>query len=71
MFEKPHKVGQRVSREIDIYRPNLGEKTGTITRRYSEERQRPRRFYPEMYEVQWDDGKRDEGYLRHGITPIQ
>lgn len=68
MSEHRYPVGQRVSREIDLLRPYLGEKTGTIAMCYSQGR--GRWHDPEVYEVQWDDGSKDRGYFRHGLTAI-
>ena len=69
------KIGDRVIREIDIYNPDLGIKKGTVTNRYSKPL---KRFpsgtvlgpYDELYEVHWDNGKLEEGFLPHGLDLI-
>jgi hypothetical protein len=70
IFAVPHAVGQRVERERDIYRPQLGMRTGIITRRYEHRSRDGRWHYPEMYAVQWDGDAEEDGFLRHGLTPI-
>jgi len=61
-----YKVGQRVSRPVDVYAKKKKLKFGTVIRAYSE---RGSRFgdYPELYAVHWDDGSEGRAYLRHGI----
>jgi len=68
-----HSVGDRVCREKDVFKRNSGKKHGVVSRRYSE----PRKViskdvvlgpYPELYEVTWDDGTVEKGFLPHGIS---
>jgi hypothetical protein len=77
MFE----VGERVCREVDIYEENGPLKYGVVLERYNE---KEKTFYlppdnepftlgpyPELYKVQWDDGKIENGFLPHGLTLVE
>lgn len=66
-------VGDRVIRPKDVYKRDSPIKHGTVSRRYSA----PKKVYlegdlilgpyPELYEVQWDDGSTGKGFLPHGL----
>ncbi len=66
------KVGDRVTRDFKTEKPEWSDldpsiiKHGTVARAYSANH-RCLGFYPELYEVAWDDSTRGEGYLPHGI----
>ena len=59
-------VGERVKRLEDVYKPKSRMMFGVVTKKYSDYESQfgP---YPELYEVQWDDGKIGKGYLPHGL----
>lgn len=66
------KIGDRVRREINIYDPSKGMRYGKVVQCYS----KPERKlspgstlgpYPELYEVLWDDGTVERGFLPHGL----
>ena len=63
-------VGQRVSRRIDAYDSKSPFRFGNVIRRYSRLNTRYG-DYPELYEVQWDDGSIGRAYLPHGLTAIR
>jgi len=60
------KVGQKVSRPIDVYAKRWKFKLGVITGAYSTW---GTRFgdYPELYAVRWDDDTTGRAYFPHGI----
>lgn len=64
-------VGDRVTRPEDVFVQNSPLMKGTVTRTYTKHTYYPESeidwFYPELYEVQWDNGKVGLGYLPHGI----
>ena len=64
--EWTHKIGDKVIREIDIYKPQLGIKRGIVIDRYSKTYPSGR-HYPELYTVEWEDNKIESGFLAHGI----
>ena len=65
------KIGDRVKREIDIYNRMEGFKFGIITLRYSRPEDQYGDItlgpYKELYDVLWDDGKAERGFLPHGL----
>ena len=67
-------IGDNVSRYIDIYDKSKGLKVGKIIRRYSEPQRQYSYFtlgpYPELYEVKWNNGETEKGFLPHGLTAI-
>lgn len=64
-------VGDRVSRQIDVFDPSSGVRTGTILRRYGQHGglDGVTWFDPEVYDVEFDDGKTEIGFVRHGLSP--
>ena len=69
-----HNVNDRVKRRVDVFDENSPYKYGTVVKCYSRAiknygfvRLGP---YPELYDVKWDDGEIEEGYLPHGIINI-
>lgn len=60
------KVGDRVVRRADVYDPMSPLRHGAVIRVYS-------RYgtqhgdYPELYNVQWDDGEEERAFLPHGL----
>jgi hypothetical protein len=60
-------VGDRVARQEDVFDPSSRWMTGTVVRCYSDFASRfgP---YPEIYAVEWDDGRYAAGYLPHGLN---
>ena len=67
-------IGDNVSREIDIYNKSKGLKIGKIIRRYSKPQKRYSDLmlgpYPELYEVEWNNGKKESGFLPHGLNKL-
>ncbi len=67
------KPGDRVSRNIDIYNPEKSDKHGVVTRKYNEPEKTVGEItlgpYPILYEVKWDNGRIERGFLPHGIWP--
>jgi len=69
------KINDRVKREVDIFDKTKGYKTGRIIRQYSKPEKKyysglilgP---YPELYEVLWDNGIKEKGFLAHGIDAL-
>jgi len=66
-------VGDIVERLSDVYDVNSRNMIGIITRKYS----KPKMIYgpdlilgpyPELYSVQWFNGRHEKGFLPHGIT---
>lgn len=68
-MSQPWRIGDRVSRRIDVYDESSRLLTGTVVDAYSDH---DSRFgsYPELYEVEWDGGRRERGFLRHGLAPL-
>lgn len=73
--EPEYFIGERVSREIDIFDKSKGRKIGSIIKRYSE----PKKIitsdfilgpYPELYSVKWDDGEIHNGYFWWGLSRV-
>jgi len=69
------KIGQKVKREIDVFNKSKGLKFGTVIRRYSQPEIKYSESlisgpYPELYEVQWDSGIKEKGFLPHGLSPL-
>jgi len=70
------KVGDRVSREVNIYDKSKGVKIGIVIKRYSKPIKKYNENlimgpYPELYKVLWDSGKIEKGFLPHGISKIK
>ena len=67
-----HIVGDRVSREIDIFDPGKGLKLGAVINAYSRPMKKVGSLvlgpYSELYDVEWDDGWVEKGFLPHGIS---
>ena len=65
------KINDRVKREINIYNRSEGFKFGIITLRYSRPEDQYGDItlgpYKELYDVLWDDGKAERGFLPHGL----
>lgn len=59
-------IGARVCRREDVFDRSSNLMTGTVIEGYSD---LASRFgpYPELYVVEWDDGIRQRGFLRHGL----
>ena len=55
----------RVQRRSDVFDDSSPLKKGVIRRRYSNINVFGN--YPELYEVLWDSGKIEEGFLPHGL----
>ncbi|KKM67021.1 hypothetical protein LCGC14_1475370 [marine sediment metagenome] len=72
-----HTIGERVKREINIYHPEKGIRFGIVIKRYSRPEKKYANLgitlgpYPELYDVKWDDGSFEEGFLPHGIDKVQ
>ena len=64
-------VGERVKRRRDVYDQKSPFRHGDVVLRYSatypSRPDLPAHDYPELYAVQWDDGKFERGFLRHGL----
>ena len=68
--------GDRVSRLIDVYGPNVQHniRTGTILLRYKkigDSKSHSDLYiigYPELYAVLWDDGSVGKAFLPHGLN---
>lgn len=65
-------IGDRVKREIDIFKVDSEFKYGKIIKVYSEPIKKYRGGlvlgpYPELYEVLWDSGQTEKGFLPHGL----
>jgi hypothetical protein len=60
--------GDLVLRRADVFDERSRLMTGTVTDAYNDYASRfgP---YPELYEVTWDDGSVERGYLPHGLSP--
>jgi hypothetical protein len=64
-------IGDRVRRDIDVFHPERGYRSGIIVNRYG------KRgglggvtwYDHELYAVKFDDGRYEEGFFRHGLTP--
>jgi hypothetical protein len=69
-----HNIDDFVSREQDIYNPDKGIKTGRVIAAYSVQKHSFGNLtlgpYPEMYDVQWDDGSIETGFFPHGLNNI-
>ena len=63
------KIGDRVCRHDDVYNRRSALLKGTVVDVYADHTSRlgP---YPELYEVEWDGGVRQRGFLRHGLEPL-
>lgn len=59
-------VGDRVQRHVNVYDRSSKLMRGVVVRRYADNYSRygP---YPELYEVEWDCGHNQEGFLPHGL----
>ncbi len=66
---RKHLVGSRVQHRVNVYDSRSRLRKGTVTRIYSYQ-SRGFGFYPELYEVSWDDGGTEHGFLRHGLTAM-
>lgn len=59
-----------------IWRYNLGQrvkrdnKTGIVINRYSKQSEILDIFYPELYDVKWDDNQIEKSFLWHGLRAI-
>lgn len=85
MNPNPFKIGDRVTRPIDVYNPKSPIRHGTIIEKYSQPWENrisgfvddtgvyhepviiSKGIDPELYKVQWDDGKVQRGFFRHGL----
>lgn len=71
-----YEIGQRVKREYEYHLDIPKYRIGTIINRYS----KPKKVfygrdlvlgpYPELYSVQWDDGKIENGFFWYGVQPV-
>lgn len=63
------RIGDRVCRNTDVYDQSSSLLCGTVINRYSDYTSRfgP---YPELYEVEWDGGIRQRGFLPHGLDAL-
>jgi len=66
-------IGQRVIRPVDVYNKNSPLRHGKIiyvydSTYYNSDPDLSDWYYPELYDVRWDDGKIGRGYLRHGLN---
>ena len=60
------KVGDRVTRRTDVFNPRSKLKRGMISKSY-QDMSTNRGIYTELYEVTWDDGEVQKGFLPHGL----
>ena len=56
-----YQIGQRVKRD---------NKEGKIIKRYSKKSEVLEIFYPELYDVEWDDEQIECSFLAHGLRAI-
>lgn len=62
------RVGDRVQRHSNVMDLTSRLMRGRVIRVYSDTSQFG--HYPELYDVEWDHGKTDGGYLPHGLSPL-
>lgn len=62
-------VGDRVQRRLDVYDDSSAVRHGRVALRYSiiNIGSEYSQDYPEVYAVQWDDGRFEKGFLAHGL----
>ena len=62
-------VGERVKRRVDVYDQMSLFRHGVVALRYSiiDTGSEYSQDYPEVYAVQWDDGRFEKAFLRHGL----
>ena len=75
------RIGDRVRRLIDVYKPELGYKYGYIIKIYGRPRKRYGHNivlgpYPELYDVSWDvthntHSTIEKGFLPHGLEGVK
>jgi hypothetical protein len=67
MPETAFQAGDRVQRHVDVYDHRSRLRHGAVVCVYGK---RSERFgiYPELYDVQWDDGRVEHGFLPHGLS---
>ena len=56
-----YQIGQRVRRDA---------KEGKVIKRYSKQSEVLDIFYPELYDVEWDDNQIKHSFLAHGLRAI-
>jgi len=63
------RIGDRVCRHEDVFNRSSTLMVGTVIERYSDT---VSKFgpYPELYEVEWDGGIRQRGFLPHGLDAV-
>jgi len=66
-----YRVGDRVTRPVDVYAGQSPLRHGCVTRRYGKRGGLGSNhwFDPEIYDVLWDDGVEERGFFRHGLDP--
>lgn len=64
-------IGDRVQRRVDVMSLTSGYRRGTVIARYRDYSKfhNPKLNYPELYQVEWDDGQVEKGFLPHGLQP--
>jgi len=61
-------INERVQRLKDVFNQRSVMQHGKIQRVYSyTSKTLAHGYYPEMYDVQWDSGKIENGFLPHGL----
>jgi hypothetical protein len=58
-------IGESVTRRVDVYDEHSRLRYGGVTDIY--EKTSKYGHYPELYEVQWQDGTVEKGFLPHGL----
>lgn len=62
--------GTRIKRPWDVHNPKSRSRFGKVVFVYSMT-DSGGRYYPELYEVEWEDnGERESGFLPHGIDAV-
>jgi len=59
-------IGDWVKRRVDVFDDSSPYRKGTVIKRYSKDSERFG-YYPELYDVEWEDGSVGKEYLPWGI----
>jgi hypothetical protein len=65
--EARFRVGDRVTRPINVYKSKSPLRHGAVVRVYAKRSRFG--FYAELYAVRWDDNGVERDFLPHGIDP--